>query len=107
MAPAFKTDLVLMPLQRADGVSLILGYSLRQDGGHDEDHRNAQDVARVGIQINDFNVVIVAVPACVQQILVTIFMSQLIVYLNNKLRQIRFHIFSNFIKAFLKKGITF
>ena len=35
---------------------------LREDGGHDEDDGDAQNVAGVRVQINDLNVIIVAIP---------------------------------------------
>ena len=54
--------LVLVPLQWAYGVCLVLWDSLGEDSGHDQDNGHAQDVARVGVQVNDLHVVIIAVP---------------------------------------------
>ena len=52
-----------MSLQGADGIRLILRDPLGQDCGHDEDDSHAKHVARVRVQVDDFNVVVVAVPA--------------------------------------------
>ena len=51
-----------MPLQRAYGVCLVLRDSLGEDSGHDQDDSHAQDVASVGVQIHDLDIVVVAVP---------------------------------------------
>jgi hypothetical protein len=51
-----------MSLQGTDGVVLVLRDPLGDDGGHDEHDGHAQHVAGVGVQVDDFHVVIVAVP---------------------------------------------
>ena len=51
-----------MPLQGAYGVCLVLRDSLGEDSGHDQDDSHAQDVASVGVQIHDLDIVVVAVP---------------------------------------------
>lgn len=57
-----RTYLVLMSLKGTDRVSLVLRHPLCEYCGHDEDDSDSDSVPCVWIQINDLNVVVVAIP---------------------------------------------
>ena len=58
-----------MPLQRTDGVGLILRHSLSKDSGHNKHNCDAQHVTGVWVQINDLNVIVVAVPKTIKKMI--------------------------------------